>query len=486
VRIRPSFALALLALCAAAPVEAQSLVDVSGAWSLTGQDRQGAYTGRATATQAADGAVVIQLTWVYDADPTKKGAARIEGKLKGLTLRGRRTVDGSVVGSIGGQAGQSWDVTYGVSLGLSPNGHGSRLRGLSGRYDKPHGRDRLADHDPSGGTPPPPPPPPPAGQDTVSAPPQVMAVPGTPEAGWQAVTVRIQGAPAQLRVDGPARLLRGGIPVVTGGAALELPAGEHALKLEGMADGEVTISLQRAGQTVASARSAVTVERLYLLLFGYQGAEVDYLEGDLGKTVQNVVPHLGSGYVRVEDGKSYDQAKIDAAINAPHTPRKVLVDWATTREDLFAYLKRGTVRGISWGSHGYMEPWPGCPDAELDLFESRVWSSAFANPATGDAKNFMREWRDALEASFATHGKLDFVLMHSCCTGGIGSYRDEVWHYINSDTKSRAVARFGEPLPTWDKLRSRVGFLQTYDGPSYFGMWDVSWSSIRNSLQPGR
>src|SRR5690606_21392483 len=141
----------------------------------------------------------------------------------------------------------------------------------------------------------------PAGQDALTVPAKVMAVPGTPEAGWQAVTVHVEGAAAQLSLTGPGRLLRGGQPLLESGQSVELAAGEHALKLEGTADGEVTVSLARAGQVVTSAKSAVTVERLYLLLFGYQGAEVDYLPGDLGKTVQNIVPHLGQGYARVED-----------------------------------------------------------------------------------------------------------------------------------------------------------------------------------------
>ena len=492
-RIRSTLGMTLLALCVAAPLApAQSSIDLSGSWSLTGQDRQGAYTGRAVATQAADGTLTVRLEWTYDADPSRKGAARIEGRLKGLTVRGRRIVDTSVTGVLDGAGGQSWDVTYGVSLSLVPNQSGSRVRGLAGRYDKPHGRDRMSDHDPSGGQPPTPPPP--AGQDALTVPAKVMAVPGTPEAGWQAVTVRVEGSAAQLSLTGPGRLLRGGQPLLESGQSVELAAGEHALKLEGTADGEVTVSLARAGQVVTSAKSAVTVERLYLLLFGYQGAEVDYLPGDLGKTVQNIVPHLGQGYARVEDGESYDQSKIDAALNDPNTPRKVLIDWSTSRDDLFAYIKRGTVRGLTWGSHGYMEPWPGCPDEELDLFESRVWSCVAGAPQSGDAKNFVREFREALARSIETHGKLDFILMHSCCTGGIGSYREEVWDYITASTKTRAVARFGEPLPTWDKLRyqsfdalrDQVGFMQTYDGPSYFGWWDVSWGPIRNSLQPGR
>src|SRR5690606_8651938 len=90
--------------------------------------------------------------------------------------------------------------------------------------------------------------------------------------------------------------------------------------------------------------------------------------------------------------------------------------------------------------------------------------------------------------------KLDFVLMHSCCTGGIGSYADEVWDYTDYTTKSRARQVLGDPLPTWDRLRynsfdalgPHVSYLKTYVGPAYFGLHDVSWSAIRGSLQPSR
>ena len=477
-----------LALALAAPALAQG-VDISGSWTLEGQDRLGAYRGTATATQLPDRTVTIKLEWSYVQNADQKGSARIEGRLTGLTLRGRRIAETGAVGSISGEAGKTWNITYGVNLS-APNQHGSRLRLVSGRWDKPHGRDRLSNHDPSGGQPPPPP----GGEDRLEVPARVMAVPGTPDAGHQPVTVRVVGSAAELRLEGPGRLLRGGQPALEAGATLQLAAGEHAFKLEGTADGEVALSLVRGGAVAASARSAVTVERLYLLLFGYQGPEVHYLEGDLGKTVSNIVPHLGAAYVKVEDGKSYDQSKIDAALNDPNTPRKVVVDWSTSRADLFAYLKRGTVRGLTWGSHGYMEPWPGCPDSELDMFESRVWSALPTDPTFNESKNFVRELRAALARSTETHGKLDFALLHSCCTGGIGSYRDEVWNYTNADTRSRAIARFGEPLPTWEKLRytsfnalqDQVSYVKTYDGPSYFGFADVSWNAIRGSLKPGQ
>ena len=104
------------------------------------------------------------------------------------------------------------------------------------------------------------------------------------------------------------------------------------------------------------------------------------------------------------------------------------------------------------------------------------------------------EKKYVFEKSQRTHGELDFILMHSCCTGGIGSYAPEVWKYINAETKSRCEAALGSPLPEADRLRYAsydaldpfTSFIQTYDGPSYFGMWDVSWGPLKNSIRPTR
>ncbi|HBP20298.1 MAG TPA: hypothetical protein DEA08_21225 [Planctomycetes bacterium] len=324
----------------------------------------------------------------------------------------------------------------------------------------------------------------------IKAPARALAVPGTPAAGHQKVEVTVEGGKAQLVVSGAGRLLRGSEALTS---PVELEAGTHELILEGSADGELNLKLRADSDSLASAKTTVAVERLYLLLFGYQGTEEHYLVGDVGKTRNNIAPHL-RGYRVVEDGTSYDQAKIDRQINDPAEHRKVIVDWATNRDDLFRYLKRGTVRGIVWGSHGFMEPFPGCPDEELDLLESRVWSSQGSDPRFTGHRNFVREWKAAIEASIKTHGKLDFILMHSCCTGAIGSYADEVWHYTKAETKARAIQVLGDPLPEHDKLRynsfdalkSQAGYLKTYVGPSYYGFSDVSWWSIRRSLNPTR
>lgn len=324
----------------------------------------------------------------------------------------------------------------------------------------------------------------------IKAPARALAVPGTPSAGHQKVQVTVEGGKATLVIKGAGRLLRGSEALAS---PVELEAGSHELTLEGTADGELSLELEADSTSLAEAKTTVAVERLYLLLFGYQGTEEHYLVGDVGKTRRNIAPHL-SGYQVVEDGESYDQNKIDSKIDDPANHRKVIVDWATNRGDLFRYLERGTVRGIVWGSHGFMEPFPGCPDEELDLFESRVWSSKGSDPRFTGHRNFVREWKAAIEASIKTHGKLDFILMHSCCTGAIGSYADEVWNYTKAETKTRAKQVLGEPLPEHDKLRynsfdalkGQGDYVKTYVGPSYYGFGDVSWWSIRRSLNPTR
>ncbi|MGE0707172.1 MAG: hypothetical protein AB7N76_16835 [Planctomycetota bacterium] len=330
-----------------------------------------------------------------------------------------------------------------------------------------------------------------AAAGTITAPKQLLAVPGKPEVARQDVVVQVQGGKATLEVSGAAKLLKDGQVVSSG---VELPAGTHRLSLEGTQDGKVELRLVAGSNELANAETEVALERLYLVVFGYEGTEVNYLSGDINKVKSNLLPKIGNAYLALEDGSSYDQKTIDAAINDAAHPRKVVIDWCTTRGDLMGYLARGTVRGLFWGSHGFMEPWPGCPDSELDLLESRVWSAEAGNPVNTESRNFVREWKAALEPSIRTHGKLDFMVMHSCCTGGIGSYADEVWHYTMSETKSRAEAKLGVPLPPADKLRyssfgslsGMTSYQKVYVGPSYFGLSDVSFSSVRGSINSNR
>jgi hypothetical protein len=463
--------------------------DVTGSWTLNGRDRTGTYRGTATLTQDASGRVTGALTYDYVSwswttfgyAPTgKHGSARLEGTVSGTTLTGFRVKTTGVAGVLNDVAAQRFAITY----QLKAKAAGGGLESVGGTYDASRGRDTLTGQSAGGSTTP-------TGQGGITMPSKILVVPGTPEAGRAQVSVQVTGSAASLALSGPGRLLRDGTAVTS---PLSLPVGTHRLQVEGTADGRVTLTLSRGTTTVGTASADAAVERLYMLLEGYQGAEVDYLEGDLGQIIAHIVPKL-PGYARIEDGKGYDQSKIDAGLADPTNPRRVLIDWNTTREDLFRYLRRGTVRGFVWGSHGFMEPWPTCPDNQLDMFESRVWSATAGDPSSGDAKNFMRELKDLVAASARQHGKLDFVMMHACCTGGIGSYAPEVWEYITPATKDRCLAKLGDPLPDAAHLRystfqenfaPSVSFLKTFFGPSYFGLSDVPWSSITGSIQPTR
>jgi hypothetical protein len=480
---------------AALPASAQ---DVGGSWSLSGKDRSGRFRGNAALTQAPDAKVEGTLTleyvrWSWSSmsyRPTgQTGSARIRAEVRGQRVVGRRhTTTGlsDILGNL--DSAQSFPISYAIAQ----KEDGTGLKSIGGRFDGNRGEDRLTNQRTSGPTPPPP-----TGPDRIELPARLLAVPGTPEAGRQTFNVVVSGSAATLSLTGPGRLLRDGTAIAS---SLELQPGTHRLQIEGSADGRVTVALRRGSTEAARATSESGLERLYAILMGYQGAEVDYLDGDITKAISNVVPRL-SGYARIEDGKSFDQSKIDQGLADPANPRRVVIDWCVTSEDLFRYLNRGTLRGLVWGSHGFMEPFPGCPDAELNMFESRVWSAVAGAPETGDKKNFMRDWRRAIALSARTHGKLDFVLMHSCCTGGIGdfdggygSYADEVWHYISAETKARCEAVLGTPLPvardlryaTYNALSESVGWIQTFDGPSYFGMADVSWTQLRNSIRSGQ
>jgi hypothetical protein len=226
-------------------------------------------------------------------------------------------------------------------------------------------------------------------------------------------------------------------------------------------------------------------------MMGYQGAQVDYLPGDVGKVKRILLPKLWKAdYKVIEDGSSYDQSTITKGLEDPNAPNKVVIDWCTTDADWQAYLGRGSVRGYFWGSHGFMEPYPGCPDDELLKFESRQWTSAPGQPAITESKHFVRQWKELLDKQVA--GSLDFAVMHACCTGGLGSYADECWQYCDGSTQARVQAKFGS-LPDASKLdtsqnfttlKGKFGFLQAYDGPSYFGLDDVKFTDVLNALTP--
>lgn len=469
-------------------------LDISGTYTVFGRDAEGMYRGQARLTQGPGGQVTgslsydyVRWTWrSFSYEPTgKQGAAGLSGSLRGLTLDLERRPNLGLTGALDGASAQAVQARYTVQRTRLDDGSWG-VRRISGRYGS--ARESFYDHRPGSadddaGS----------GDGAIQLPAKLVAVPGAPAEGRQPVTVTVQGARATLELSGPARLVQGGQVVLAAGSSLELAAGSHSYEVEGTGDGQAVLVLKRGATEVARASSEVAVERLYAILFGYMGAEVDYLDSDIKKVIDNLMPHL-AGYARVEDGSSYDQSKIDQALRDPNNPRRVLIDWCVTQDDLFRYLRRGTLRGLFWSSHGFMEPFPNCPDSELDHFESRVWSSASGAPESTDAKSWVRMWREAIASAVQTHGKLDFAIMHSCCTGEIGSYADEVWHYTAADTKSRAERILGVPLPpanrlrytSFNALRAEVTYVQTYVGPAYFGLWDVSWRSMQRSLVPTR
>ena len=214
----------------------------------------------------------------------------------------------------------------------------------------------------------------------------------------------------------------------------ELGVGEHDVAVEPGLEGSCEVRAM-SGQTVAaSAKIEVVKEKLYLVLFGYMGTEVNYLEDDLTKTKNNVVSKL-SGYTVIEDGSSYSQSTIDGKLNDNKSgAKKVVVDWCTTASDWAKYFGRGSTKGYTWSSHGYMEPFIGCTDAELKTFEARQWSCADGHPETTGSKHFIREWRALFDKN--AYGKMDFALNHSCATSGLGDdYSGKAWDYTNAGTK---------------------------------------------------
>lgn len=280
-------------------------------------------------------------------------------------------------------------------------------------------------------------------------------------------------------------------------ATLDAAALGSSFLVEGVGAGDATITLTTVGgvRLSDSVRVRVTGERVYLFLWGYQGTEETYLPHDV-ETMYEVIRHLQSlGYTVYDDTQSFDQSRLDAAFTAENLrahPHIVINDRCVTRQDIEKYFARGTIRGFFWGSHGFMEPWIGCPDNELLRLESRVWSSAQGSPASNDVRNFVREWQGWLSRQ---SGALDFVIMHSCATGGLGAdYSHEPWEYTHPDTKARVERLHGRLPPTeeltfrtFNELQPLVGYLQTFNGSAYFGLHDVSMSRIIRSIRdPGR
>lgn len=224
-----------------------------------------------------------------------------------------------------------------------------------------------------------------------------------------------------------------------------------------------------------SAKSSY--EKIYLFLWGYLGDARIWQDNEMAM-IQPVVEKLKSmGYKVYDGGPSFNQADIDKAFEdkeSTENPRKVIIDRTATKTDLVSYLQRGTVRGIVWLGHGYMEPYPGCPDAELLKFESRVWTTLPGDSIHEEAKMFVRDWVPLLNQQ--KYKPIHFLVVHSCTSGGFGTdYVGDPWGCADEATKQRVIALYGALPPcgpgfsfvTFNSLQPYTEHVITYKGIAY-------------------
>lgn len=435
--------------------------DITGDWKLDGSDGIGHYAGTVKVEQqGASNAYTATMAYKYDNG--KDGAATFVGTRSGQWLTGKRTRSAGITGVLSNIAKKPQNEWFQVSQdGLK----------LTGTYASTHEYFRR-DAKPS------------AAKATITADQQITLVPNAPATITGAIRVVVSQGKVKLDVKpaGALKLSQSG----------DLGVGTYDIVAEPVLEGSAEVQLLSGATPIATAKIEVVKEKLYLILFGYMGPEVTYLDKDLNKTKQGIVPKLqAAGYTVIEDGSSYSQSSIDAKLNDKKSgAKKVVVDWCTTASDFTKYFARGSAKGYTWSSHGFMEPFPGCPDSELKTFEARQWSCAENHPETTGSKHFIREWRSHFDRN--AYSTMDFALNHSCCTGGLGAdYEDHAWEYCTPATRDRAQALFGT-LPevsslsftTHEALKGRFTFQQNYDGSAYFGMWDVSWSSLTASIKP--
>lgn len=480
------------AAVALAPTARSQNADITGDWSVSGSNNFGAYTGTGTIAQLPDGRFTVKLHYLYASG--KKRDGYFLGAFDGSKLTGDRGGTPGLASSILGTPGPKDPEKAVYTLSAD----GSRLTGAIGsagvwretlsRTNLQAGSVLLVDANRDGKV------------DAADA--KVM----TTQSALAVVVPNKPGAvksPLHVTVPADAK-----IKLAASGAgrvSVVDAAGKDALGVElassgdfsviGAAAGDVEITAtDGSGKVVDKAKVSVKNERLYVIMFGYQGGEMDqYLVGDMATTKAALLPRITkAGYKVIEDGKSFDQTVITKGLADWNTPDKVVVDWCTTNDDWIAYLERGTLRGWFWGSHGFMEPWTGCPDNELLTFESRVWTCPPGNPASTESKHFMRQWKELLDKH---PYKLDFAIMHACCTGGLGSYASECWEYTDSSTLARVDAKFGSKRPDASKLdtkrsfkflQDKFGFLQTFFGPSYFGLIDAQFDEAVAAMNPER
>jgi hypothetical protein len=454
-------------------------VDLSGGWVLDGANGAGHYTGTGSVERGSSGGWVMYLRLSYDSGDT--GTARFEGTLDGNTLSGDRLRTTGMAGAISGEKRSPVHAVYVLS------DDGRTLTGKYGRYHEtlthsaPARAHILVDADRDGRLTP-------ADADAAAAGKKAMLtfVPGGHANVFAPASVTVDEGTVTLEMS-PADAIK----VTEDGQAVgTLAQGTHDLRLEAVRAGDVELRLTSGSTVVASATVTIEHERLYLIMSAYLGEEVSYQESDITKVKDHLLPTLrAAGFTVIEDGKGMDQSVIDKGLTDPRNPKKVIVDWCTTTDDFAKYFNRQTVKGFFWSSHGFMEPFPGCPDAELGTLESREWTAVAGDPSQTGDRHFVREWRGMLEANAY---KLDFGVLHACCTGGIGDYANQPWEYCGADTQARAKDYFKGTLPdasalkyvTHDSTSSHYGFLQTFDGSSYFGLYDVKWDQIAGALAP--
>jgi hypothetical protein len=459
---------------------------VSGDWSVAGSNTNGPYAGTAKVEKLKDGFYAIKIKY----SPASGGTIDrlFVGKLDGKNLSGERGKSGGIISSLLGKpkVKDGIKVTYVLSADgqkldgqISPSWRETLTKQVasSGVLLVDANRDGKLDAADTNA------------MKTSSG--LVVRVRNRPDAVKSPIRV-VASAPVKVSIagTGQARIVDAQGKDVTA----PLPKGTHELGVVGTADGDLDVVVADAatGEVKARGRLSVQPEKLYVIMWGYEGTEIDYLEHDAATVKSRLLPKiLAAGYKMVEDGKGYDQTTIAKGLADWNAPNKVVFDWCTTHEDWQRYLERGTIRGLFWGSHGFMEPWTGCPDNELLQFESRVWTAPAGQPETTERKHFVREWKAFLDKQ----PQLDFAIMHSCCTGGLGTdYAAECWEYCDSGTQARVQAKFGS-LPPVEKLdqshsfggqlKSNVtGQLQTFNGSSYFGLSDVNWNAATASIKP--
>jgi hypothetical protein len=199
------------------------------------------------------------------------------------------------------------------------------------------------------------------------------------------------------------------------------------------------------------------------------------------------------GYKVYGAATSSNQADIDKAFEdkeGAENPRKVIIDRTATKADLVSYLQRGTVRGIVWLGHGYMEPYPGCPDAELLKFESRVWTTLPGDSIHEEAKMFVRDWAPLLNQQ--KYKPINFIVIQACASGGFGStFAGDPWACTEDATKTRVIAlpQYGGLLPplsaggfsfvTFNALLPYTEHISVRSGASHWDLREINFSNLK-------